>query len=220
MASTISTPRKAITTYGLPGGRLYDAADLVMWVAGVNLLVVAFTLLGAVVVGLAPALVAGATLARGRVRGDAQPMVRTFAAVWRRELGRANLLLLPFAVVAAMLCANLYALAPAGGPLVVVLWVALALTALAATFALTMYTHYELPLRRYAPTAVRYLLHDLPATVLVAVVTVLAALVTWFVPGLLPVVTIGAWLYAVTAICLSCYVRNDRLVAASATPDE
>ena len=78
-----------------------------------------------------------------------------------------------------------------------------------------MFTHYELPLRRYPLTAVRYVLHDLPATALVLVVTVLAALATRFLPGLLPVLTIGAWLHAVTAICVSCFARNDRLVEAS-----
>lgn len=207
------------TTSGLPGGRLYDAVEALTWIAGLNLAIVVFTLMGAVAVGLAPALVAAATVSRARLRGDAQPLFRTFAGVWRRELRDANLLLAPFAVAGLLLAVNLVAFGPEGGPLVVTIWVALALVALAATFALTMYVHYELPLRRYATTAVRYLLHDLPATALVAAATALAALITAFVPGLLAVLTVGGWIYAVCGICLSCYVRNDRLVAAS-TPDE
>ncbi|GAB2971651.1 hypothetical protein GCM10027212_08020 [Actinotalea caeni] len=215
MALTAEPARKAIPrTSGLPGGRLYDAADLLVWLAGLNLLVVVFTLLGGVVLGLAPALVAAATVSRTRVRGDGEPLLRTFARVWRRELVRANLLLAPFGLVAALLGTNIATFAPTGGPLVPALWVALALVALAATFALTLYTHYELPLGRYATTAVRYLAHDLPATVLVAAVTAVAALVVWFAPGLLPVLAIGGWIYTVTAICVSCFARNDRLVAA------
>lgn len=217
MASTAAGAGKAITRgYGLPGGRLYDAADLLCWVAGLNLLVLAFSLAGGIVLGLAPALVAGAAVCRGRARGDAEPLVRTFARTWRAEFVRANALLAPFGVLVALLAANLYAFSPEGGPLVVVLWAALALTGLTAAFAITMYTHYELPLRRYALMALRYLLHDLPTTALVAVVTVLAVLVTRFVPGLLPVIAIGAWLYLVSALCLSSYARNDHLVAASA----
>ncbi len=211
-------PRKAVANGArLPGGRLYDAAELLGWLAGLNLLIVAFTIAGGVVIGLAPALVAAASVSRARVRGDAQPLLRTFAAVWRRELWRANAVLAPFAVIALLLGANLYAFGPGGGVLVVLLWVALAVVGLAATFAMTMYTHYDLPVRRYARTAVRYLLHDLPAAALVAVVTVLAVLATRFVPGLLPVLTIAAWIHAVTAICVSCYARNDRLVEAGAT---
>lgn len=214
--SAVTTPRKAFpASSGLPGGRIYDAAELLVWIAGLNLLVVVFSLLGGVVLGLAPALVAAASVSRARVRGDAQPLVRTFASVWRRELLRANAVLAPFAVVALLLAANLWAFAPVGGPLVAALWAALALVGLAATFAITLFTHYELPLRRYAMTAVRYLLHDLPATALVVVVSALAVVATRFLPGLLPVLIIGAWLHAVTAICVSCYARNDRLVEAS-----
>lgn len=214
--STVTTPRKAFPARsGLPGGRFYDAAELLVWVAGLNLLIVLFTALGGVVLGLAPALVAGATVSRARVRGDAQPLARTFARVWRHELLRANAVMWPFGVVAVLLGLNLYAFASAGGPLVPALWAALGLTGLAGTFAITMFVHYELPLRRYPMTAVRYLLHDLPAAALVLVVTVLAVLATRFLPGLLPVLTIGAWLHAVSAVCVSCYVRNDRLVEAT-----
>jgi len=219
MATTAEPARKAIArSSGLPGGRLYDAADLLMWLAGLNLLVIAFTLAGAVVLGISPALVAAATVSRARVRGDAQPLLRTFAKVWRQELVRANAVLAPFAVTAALLALNIGVFSADGGALPVALWVALGLVVLAATFAITLYSHYDLPLRRYPSTAVRYMLHDLPATVLVAAVTVLVALATWAVPGLLPVVSIGGWVYAVSAICLSCYARNDRLVAADPTP--
>lgn len=211
-------PRKAVATGArLPGGRWYDAAELLGWLAGLNLLIVGSTLLGGVVLGLAPALVAAASVSRARVRGDAQPLLRTFAQVWKRELWPANAVVAPFALAAILLGANLYAFAPGGGPLVVALWVALALVGLAATFAVTLYVHYDLPLRRYALTAVRYLLHDLPATSLLAVVTALAVLATLFVPGLLPVLTVAAWLHAATAICLSCYARNDRLVEADSS---
>lgn len=188
-----------------------------MWLAGLNLLIVGSSLLGGVVLGIAPALVAAASLSRARVRGDAQPLLRTFLTVWRREFWRANAVLAPFGVLALVLGVNLYAFAPAGGALVVALWVALALVGLAAMFAITLFSHYELPLRRYGVTAVRYLLHDLPATALVLVVTVIAVLVTRFLPGLLPVLTIGAWVHAVSAICVSCFARNDRLVAASSS---
>jgi uncharacterized membrane protein YesL len=223
--STVTAPRKAFpASSGLPGGRLYDAAELLVWVAGLNILVIAFSLLGGVVLGTAPALVATATVSRARVRGDAQPLLRTFARVWRAELLRANAALWPFAAVALVLGANLYAFTPAGGALVVALWVALGVVGTAAIFAITMYSHYDIALRAYATTALRYLLHDLPATALVAVVTVMAVLLVRFLPGLLPVVAIGAWLHAVTAICTSCYARNDRLVAAlsdsSSTPPE
>lgn len=219
MASTAPSARKAIPrTAGLPGGRLYDAADALAWIAGLNLLIVVFTLLGAVVVGLAPALVAAVTVSRARLRGDQQPLVRTFARVWRRELVGANLLLAPFAVVGALLAVNLLALTPGEGPLRWALVTALALVALAATFALTMSCHYDLPRLRCAQLAVRYVLHDLPGAALLLAVTALAVAVTWFVPGLAPVLTVGAWVHTVTALSLSLFTRNDELVGATPPP--
>lgn len=219
MASTAPSMRKAVPrSAGLPGGRLYDAADALAWIAGLNLLIVAFTLLGAVVVGLAPALVAAVTVSRARLRGDQQPLVRTFARTWRRELVGANVLLTPFVVLGTLLAVNLLALAPGNGPLEWALVAALAVVVLAATFALTMSCHYEIPRSRSALLAVRYLLHDLPGASLVLAVTALAVVGTWFVPGLAPVLTVGAWVYAVTAISLSLFTRNDELVAAEPPP--
>lgn len=214
----MTEPRRhrGTTSAGLPGGRLYDAADLLVWLAGMNLLVIAFSVLGGVVIGLAPALTAAATVSRGRLRGSADPLLRTFARAWRRDLLRANAVLAPFTIVALLLGINLYAFTPTSAGLKVAFWVALTLVAAAATFALTLYIHYQLPLRQYALTAVRYLLHDLPAAALVAIVTVLGALLTQFIPGLLPVLTIGAWIHTVTAICISCYTRNDQLIAGRA----
>lgn len=221
MAVTTDTRGKALAVSSrLPGGRLYDAAELLTWVATLNLAILVFTALGAVVAGLAPALVAAASVSRARLRGEAQPLLRTFARVWREEFRPANLLLAPFGVGALLLGVNLLALASDGGALVVAMWVALGLVVLSAMFATTMYVHYDLPLRRYATTAVRYLPHDLPATALVAAVTVLAAVLTAVLPGLLAVVSIGAWVYAVCGICLSCYARNDELVAAASTTHE
>jgi uncharacterized membrane protein YesL len=215
--STFSTSAgKAVT--GVPGGRLYDAAELATWVAGLTLLVSAFTLAGGVIFGLAPALIAGAQLSRARLRGDQQPMITTFARSWRRELVRANLMLAPIGAAGLLLTVNLALFSSAGGPLVAALWAALALVVVAGVVTITMYAHYELPLRRYPVVAVRYLLHDPPAAALVAVTTALAVAGVWFVPGL-AVLAVGAWLHAVTALCLSFFTRNDQLVAAT-TPTE
>lgn len=211
-------PRKAITAVATPGpgrtvvGRLWDGAELVCWLATINLLVLVFTVLGGVVLGAAPALAAAVRMSRARLQGRAEPVLGTFARHWRREWCRANLLLLPFGAAAVLLSIDLVLLGQRGGPLVALLWASLAITVVAAALTATLDAHYELALRRTPLLALRFAVTHLPGALLLVAITALAAAAVLWLPGLLPVIAIGAWVHAVTGVCLSLYARNDALL--------
>src|SRR3954447_13607767 len=83
--------------------RLYEAADEVFWAARLNLLWLAFTLLGGVVLGVGPATVAAYTLARRHARGESFHAVPAFVSVYRRQFVRGTTLLLPVLGVSVFL---------------------------------------------------------------------------------------------------------------------
>ena len=80
---------------GTFSARAYAFFDTLAWIAGLNLLWIASTLLGAGVFGAGPATAAAHILVRKRARGEAAPLVRGFAAAYTRNFVRANILALP-----------------------------------------------------------------------------------------------------------------------------
>ncbi|MCR2825763.1 DUF624 domain-containing protein [Microbacterium sp. zg.Y909] len=201
--------------------RVHAACDWVLWAMAVNALWLVFTLAGGVALGAAPATAAAAHLTRRRLRGEAFPTLRTFARVWRAEFVRSNVVLGPALAVTALLAAQAASAALSGTlgrPIG-------ALTAGAAVFAFVLtallaplYVHYDLPLHRYLPTASRWMLRNLAPSALLAVAAVVTVTASLVVPGLIPLVSIGAWLSISTALCLGFFAANDRLVAEQSAP--
>ncbi|MFE6971391.1 DUF624 domain-containing protein [Isoptericola sp. NPDC057653] len=190
--------------------RWFGWVDTLAYLGLLNLLILAGTLTGGVVLGLAPALSAAATCSRTRLRGDAQRTVRAFVQAWSAGFGRANLVAAPALAVLVLTGTSLAALD--GGP--VVLRAALAvvggLAVVHLLLVLTMDAHYDLPRGAVPRLAWSFLLRFPGAPLLLAATTALVGVVTAFVPGLLPVVSIGAWVHLCTALCLSFYAANDR----------
>ncbi len=193
--------------------RAYHACDLLYRVAALNLLWIGFTLLGGVLLGAAPATVAAHTLARRQIRGETVPVVREFGRVWRAEFGRANVLLLPAGLVGGLLWLNwlLFGAAQdaAGIALAAAVLLAAVLTLAWYAVLVPLYVHYDLPLSAYPAAASRFVLaNPAPAAMLLVVAAGIAG-ITATVPGLLPFLSIGAWVHLDTALCLSFFHRND-----------
>jgi uncharacterized membrane protein YesL len=192
--------------------RWFGVVDTIAFVGLLNLLVLTFTLAGGVVAGWAPALAAATSCSRTRLRGGSQRLVRTFAAAWRRQLVRANLLAAVPALGLAMLGTSLaaYGDRPGSGWLTAGLLAAAAVCLSHLVLALTMDAHYDLRPARTLRVAWVFMVRFPGAPLLLAATTALVVVATVFVPGLLPVVSIGAWTYLCTALCLSFYAANDR----------
>jgi uncharacterized membrane protein YesL len=211
MATTTAVDTSASTT-----PRWYSAVDAIFFAGVLNLLVLVFTLAGGVLLGWSPALAAAASCSRERLRGNQQRLVRRFAATWASGFVRANLLTAPAAVVLALAGSSLVALqGQAPLALLVGLGVVGAVGVLHVLFVVTMDAHYELDGRDCVRLAWTFMLRFPGAPLLLAATTALVAVATAFVPGLLPVISIGAWIYLCTALCLSFYAANDRNLADS-----
>ncbi|MFC8600050.1 DUF624 domain-containing protein [Isoptericola sp. NPDC057191] len=211
-------------SHGAPGAarveRWFGWVDTVAFLGLLNLLVLAGTLAGGVVLGLGPALAAGAACSRTRLRGDAQRTVRAFARTWTAGFGRANVVAAPPLVTLVLTATSLVALDGAPTALRVALAVVGGLAVVHLLLAVTMDAHYDLRRRDVPRLAWTFLLRFPGAPLLLAATTALVGVVTAFVPGLLPVVSIGAWVYLSTALCLSFYAANDRnLEQHPAAPD-
>ncbi|WP_205327252.1 YesL family protein [Glycomyces sp. YM15] len=219
-----------MTTWATPGGpsatdrtadrgtrleRWYGWADAAAYVGLLNLLVIAFALAGGLVLGWAPALAAATSCSRTRLRGDSQRLVRAFASRWRRDFLHANLLAAPSAVALTGLAVGLLTYTGESPALQFGLWAAAAVCLAHLVLVLTMDAHYELRRVQCVRLAWTFLVRFPGAPLLLIATTVLTAAITAFIPGLLPVIAIGAWVHLCTALCLSFYAANDRNLPAA-----
>ncbi|MFI5913239.1 YesL family protein [Dactylosporangium sp. NPDC051541] len=195
--------------------RVHAAASVVAWCCALNAMWLAFTLLGGVVFGVGPATVTACVLARRHARGEAVG-VRDFARTWRREFVRGSVVVLPILAVAAVLWSNYatFSALPGTGPGRVATLVAFGLTLAALIYAGPMYAHYELPLWRYGPMALRFALRRPHATVLLLLVFAAFAFASAAQPILPLTVSVGAWLHTSTWLGVRFFTENQRRLAA------
>ncbi|HEX6685610.1 MAG TPA: DUF624 domain-containing protein [Candidatus Limnocylindrales bacterium] len=202
-------------------GHVQTAVAGIAWCAWLNAMWLGFTALGGVGLGAGPATVAACVVARRRMRGESIHF-RDFAAVWRREFLRGSVVVLPVVAVVMLLYTNyLYfsALGPgATGPRLVTL-AALVLALGAGSYVAPMYAHYDLPLRRYLPRAMRFALGRPASTFILLFVFASFAFVTAVMPVLLAVIAIGGWWQASTWLCVRFFQENEDRLAASTEPE-
>lgn len=169
----------------------------------VNLLILAGTLAGAVVLGALPSLSAGAVCLTLLRDGDGAGLVRRFVAEYRSRFWRANALGAPFAAVAVLLIADTLVLPrlpqPAATMLAVFTWVAGAYTFLALVAALAIDVRYRdriLPTLRFAlglPLASPLMALALAGTLAVIVACLLTLPMLIPILGLSVPLFVGGW---------------------------
>ncbi|WP_245642236.1 YesL family protein [Nonomuraea candida] len=192
--------------------RIQAACSELIWAARLNLIWLVFTLAGGVILGLGPATVAAYTLARRHARNESFQVWREFWTVYRREFVRASLLVLPMALLAVALVGNyLYfsVLGPGSGALRVATFAALLVLAAVGAYIGPLYAHYELPLWAYIPKASLLALTRPASTVLLLFALWAIAYVTAAVPVLAPLISVGAWIYLNTWLCLRFFQENE-----------
>lgn len=205
---------------GTFSARAYAFFDTLLWIAGLNVLWLAFTALGAGIFGAGPATAAAQVLVRKRVRGDAAPLVRRFAAEYFRSFGRANALALPVAGVAVALTMNWNFFAGSGSLFAQLMAAGIFVTGIllagAVCYLFPMYARYELPLPQYLMMSSRFAIRHLAGTVILLFVTAAVVYASATVPGLIPFFSAGAWLFVTGWLCDRFFAANDESVAASA----
>jgi uncharacterized membrane protein YesL len=187
--------------------RIQAACSELFWAAKLNLLWILFSLMGGVILGLGPATVAAYTLARRHSRGESIQIWPEFWAVYRREFVRGSLLVLPVAVLAAVLLVEYqYFTAPG---LRIAMLVALAVLAAVGAYLGPLYAHYDLPLWAYLPKASLLALTRPASTVLLLYALSAIVYATSAAPLLAAVISFGAWIYLNTWLCLRFFEENE-----------
>ncbi|MDQ0632635.1 putative membrane protein YesL [Arthrobacter pascens] len=209
---------------GTFSARSYSFFDTLFWIACLNLLWIASTLLGLVILGVGPATAAAQILVRRRVRGDAAPLLRAFVAEYMRNLVPANLLALPVLVVAVALALNwnyfggaadLLSQLIAAGTVVGAIFLAAVVC-----YLFPMYARYELPPGRHLMMSSRFAVRHLAGTVILLFVSAASIYASRALPGLIPFFSIGAWLFVTGWLCDRFFTANDESVAALAALQE
>jgi uncharacterized membrane protein YesL len=192
--------------------RLHAACGTVAWCCALNAMWLGLSLLGGVLLGIGPATVTACILSRRRMRGEAvRP--REFWHTWRREFRRGTAVVLPAVLAIGLLLTNeaYFAARGATAPRVLTL-LALVPVAAGSVYLAPMYAHYELPLRAYPGKALRFALARPASTVMLLFVAASLAFASAAMPVLVGTVSIGAWLYASTWLCVRFFQENeDRL---------
>ncbi|HWV48489.1 MAG TPA: hypothetical protein VN035_03450, partial [Microbacterium sp.] len=111
-----------------------------------------------------------------------------------------------------------YAAGSLGSPLGILTGAALGLTFAVTTVAVSMFAHYELALRAYVPTAFRWVLRNIPHAILLLLAAVVVVTASLILPGIIPFLSLGAWLALSTALCIGFFTANDRRVAEAGIP--
>ncbi|GIH06719.1 hypothetical protein Rhe02_47860 [Rhizocola hellebori] len=200
---------------------LHPVFSTIAWCAALNAMWLAFTLLGGVVLGAGPATVAACIVARRHLRGETIRW-RDFAAVWRKEFWRGTIVVAPVAAVVILLYSNYVyfsALGPAAGGARLVTLAALMLAIGAGSYVAPMYAHYDLPLHRYAPKALRFALGRPASTFILVFSFAVCAVITALMPVLLAVISIGLWWQASTYLCVRFFQENEDRLARRADPE-
>lgn len=207
---------------GTFSARAYSFFDTLMWIACLNLLWIASTLLGLGVFGVGPATAAAQIAVRRRAAGDAAPLLRGFTRAYFRNFSRANALALPVMAVAAALVLNWNYFSRGGGILAQLMaagiFVAAIFMAGAVCYVFPMYARYELPLPQYLLMSSRFAVRHLAGTVILLFVSAAVAYASSCIPGLVPFFSIGAWLYLTGWLSQRFFAANDEAIAMAAQP--
>lgn len=208
-----------VITSGNFGFRAHAFFDTLVWIACLNVLWLAFTVLGGVVFGIGPSTAAAQVLVRSRVRGSSAPLMRGFVREYFRNFAKGNALGLPVLAVSAALAVN-WGYFSAGRDLgsqfaAVGVLLAILLAAAAVCHLFPMFARYELPLAQYFVMSSRFALRHLAGSAILLFVTAAAVFVCSSVPGLVPFFGVGAWLYATGWLCDRFFTANDDAMAAA-----
>ncbi|PTT64111.1 YesL family protein [Arthrobacter sp. HMWF013] len=202
---------------GTFSARAYSFFDTLLWIACLNLLWILFTLLGLGVLGAGPATASAQILVRRRSRGEAAPLLKSFAREYLANFARANALALPVMAVAVVLVMNWDYASRADGLISELMaagtFAAALFLAAVACYLFPLYARYELPVAQYLMTSSRFAVRHLAGTVILLFVSAAAVYASRTLPGLVPFFSIGAWLYVTGWLCDRFFTANDESVA-------
>lgn len=190
-------------------GVLYQWCEWIMRLAYLHVLWLLFTVVGGVILGVAPATAGMFAVLRQWLLGREEvPVFRTYWQSYRREFWGANLLGWLLFTVAAVLVVDLWVLRLIDGFVGLALNLfflsLLLLFAIVALYIFPVFVHYRMGMLQYIKCALGVGMSYLPMTLLMCAAIVLIGCLYAALPGLIPV--FGFSLNAVVVMKLSLLV--------------
>lgn len=169
--------------------RIYSATEWISKFAYINLLWLAFSLVGLVVLGFFPATISMFTIIRKWIKGEGDiPIFRTFWSTYKSEFLRSNGLGLIVAIIGRLMVVDFVFLKNMGNSFTNVLQIPLYLFAFVIVMTMfylfPVYVHYELKLIQiFKNSFLIMIIHPLENLVMIAGIIALFFVVK-FIPGL------------------------------------
>lgn len=171
-------------------GGIYRGSEWIMRLAFLNILWIAFSLLGLVVLGLFPATVAMFAVTRKWVMGDTEiPIFKEFWEVYKAEFKQANLLGLIIVILGFFLYFDLRFTQAQDGLLGYLRFFFLGFILI--YFVMTLYlfpvfTHYKLKTLEYIKRSFIFAIGRPLHSLIMVVFTIAVSYLMMFIPGLIP----------------------------------
>lgn len=196
--------------------KIYSFFNILYMGMIVNVLFLIGTLVGGVIFGLGPSLVAANHLSKKYYEGKWDKPMRTFIAYYKKEFKQANKMMLPFEAIVIIYYLDIYLLEVIGWnqQLVVNLIFALISLALLAYFSLMgpIYSFYDLSGKEFHRTTIQFAFRNLAPLLLGLVWLGICLAISQALPGLIPFLSTGIWIFINQGIYLQIFERNERLL--------
>lgn len=197
-------------------GKIYEILEIIYMGMIVNALFLIGTLAGGIIFGLGPSLIAANHLSKKYFEGKWDKPIRTFIRYYKKEFKRANRIMLPFQAVAIIYIADVYLLEVIGWnqQLAVNLIFTTISLVLLAYFSLIgpIYTFYDMSGKEFHRTTIQFAFRNSAPLLLGLVWLGICMAISSALPGLIPFLSIGIWIFINQGIYLQIFERNERLL--------
>ncbi|MBB5326353.1 putative membrane protein YesL [Anoxybacillus tepidamans] len=196
---------------GLLDGKLYRVCEWITKLAYINILWVLFTLVGAVIFGIAPAAVALFTIVRKWLvfHDNDVPVFKTFFQTYKKEFWRANCFGIVFIAVAYILYIDVLYLAhvPSSFRLLfsIVLFIIFIFYIVTLLYIFPIYVHYKLNFWQYMKYALLIGMANPLMTLIMLMSAGVLFVVFMYIPGLIPFFSISLFSLVVMGSALRAF---------------
>ncbi|WP_143316746.1 DUF624 domain-containing protein [Clostridium sp. HBUAS56017] len=190
-----------------------------------NFMWIACTLLGVVILGVAPSTVALLSVMRDKImKKEKYGVVKSFWITYKREFKKSNIIGIILMILMLMVTINIMNFEAQNGTFFTVLYGVSTLAKLLiigmSLYIFPLYVHYDMSFKEYFMKGLQLLIMRPFVTVCIAIWTFIMYLGVMLIPGLIPFLTISVYFYGIMAINYQFFMKNeDRLKSTSANSD-
>ena len=191
--------------------KLYNGTEKIYDCLRLNSAVILGTLLGFGIFGLAPSLQAAHHVAKAIHRQQGMNLYSNFFSYYRKHFISSNRIFLAIVVLyrLPMLAVQQLFLPQLGTAALLVFLLSQGAMVATVNTLFAMYEFYELPIRSYFPSALKFLTYNPFGCLLALLWLGICSTVSYMLPGLLPFLSIGVWVYGNMGLYLKYFEDNE-----------